>query len=940
MKYCPNCGNQLKDNARFCGKCGNAVRELKHLETPVIEETEKPVIKPVKQKKQKKKNRHLPFVLAMVVTSILVLGYFFFLRGIIQYYRSEKTIDLYLGKSQFLSEESTYDVFVRAEINFVDAEEMIVCDQFGKTRGVLTAEDDRKNKNTNVYSGTVTIDLTKAGTIELYAFCRNGKDSYCSEKKKIVIVNEYPEQYYASEDATDEILETELNEKVFTLSGSFNRKKAVLEILENLSANNPKKGEGYVSADSIEYDEELNQVYFRDAAGTLCVIELDDPEPETNSTVHQEENTDTDLSTVILNTFFSKKVSGDILVMYGLEDTDVSNVKDYDEIIELINKTSGIHMMIENGTVDNFRTMLIGKKMVVIECHGKVLKVNGTKMPVYQAMGKRNKYPDTDELRFDRQHDYVLKNLSSEWNYNSNYLITPMFIDYYYGKDNKLDNTIVHLGNCEGFGNNVNDLNFRLAASFANAGAPGIVGFVNSVYTKYDKVFMIHEVAYLVSGFSLSESFELAKKGTAQNDNEYMKDKVDKLKRKAAYPEMFGDGSFINSDMTISPESYLYVYGRYGELAANYTLKISKLDLKNNTYGVKDTATFKTESTDTIQVNASEPYKLNLEEGIYKINISKNKDYSEYEYVLTVKPDNDTEFSVYTDFIDETEKKPEYLDEVTVITQESDDPEKNFTDKIGANKNTAGNTDYEGNQYNHGIEVCLNSGKKSSVTTSYFLAKRYNYISGKVVYPNTTYKDQTDCQVEFYGDNVLIDTIIIKPDQQPDIFIKVSDVSVLEIKVINNSDNASAIFHMVEMKFVNNIPKDAIEINTHYYEFYRLPEISTWESAEEYCRSVGGHLAVISSEEENNALFALMVERGYKNAYFGYTDRENEGNWHWIDGYTSDYVNWASIEPNSDNSHEDYAMFYWKYPDGKWNDGDFGRNTVNGDTVFICEWDY
>ena len=65
-KYCPNCGNQLKDNARFCGKCGNAVRELKPAEPPVIEETEKPVIKPVKQKK---KNRHLPFILAMVVTS-------------------------------------------------------------------------------------------------------------------------------------------------------------------------------------------------------------------------------------------------------------------------------------------------------------------------------------------------------------------------------------------------------------------------------------------------------------------------------------------------------------------------------------------------------------------------------------------------------------------------------------------------------------------------------------------------------------------------------------------------------------------------------------------------------------------------------------------------------------------------------------------------------
>ena len=71
MKYCPNCGNQLKDNARFCGKCGNAVRELKPAGTPVIEETEKPVIKP---QKQKKKNRHLPFILALAVLAAGITG--------------------------------------------------------------------------------------------------------------------------------------------------------------------------------------------------------------------------------------------------------------------------------------------------------------------------------------------------------------------------------------------------------------------------------------------------------------------------------------------------------------------------------------------------------------------------------------------------------------------------------------------------------------------------------------------------------------------------------------------------------------------------------------------------------------------------------------------------------------------------------------------------
>lgn len=31
-------------------------------------------------------------------------------------------------------------------------------------------------------------------------------------------------------------------------------------------------------------------------------------------------------------------------------------------------------------------------------------------------------------------------------------------------------------------------------------------------------------------------------------------------------------------------------------------------------------------------------------------------------------------------------------------------------------------------------------------------------------------------------------------------------------------------------------------------------------------------------------------------------------------------------------------MFYFKYQDGTWNDGDFGGQTVNSGRVFVCEW--
>ena len=152
------------------------------------------------------------------------------------------------------------------------------------------------------------------------------------------------------------------------------------------------------------------------------------------------------------------------------------------------------------------------------------------------------------------------------------------------------------------------------------------------------------------------------------------------------------------------------------------------------------------------------------------------------------------------------------------------------------------------------------------------------------------------------------------------------------------ADENSISFQTIDyLALVRDLPSNRKEYNNHYYYVYS--ELAdTWEEAEEYCREAGGHLAVINNEEENTAVYDMMIDFGYKSAYFGYTDTYNEGNWHWIDGYESDYVNWNLGEPNSENSGEDYAMFYYKYK-YTWNDGDFGNHTVNDSKAFICEWE-
>lgn len=136
---------------------------------------------------------------------------------------------------------------------------------------------------------------------------------------------------------------------------------------------------------------------------------------------------------------------------------------------------------------------------------------------------------------------------------------------------------------------------------------------------------------------------------------------------------------------------------------------------------------------------------------------------------------------------------------------------------------------------------------------------------------------------------------------------------------------------------VADIPEGALSWNSHYYAVF--DNCKSWEEAAEYCKSRGGHLATITSADENAALFSYINQIGYESAYFGLSDSVNEGSWTWVNGEVADYLNWHSGEPNGESSTEDYAMFYYKFSDGSWNDGEFGSGTANGGTAFICEWD-
>jgi len=108
------------------------------------------------------------------------------------------------------------------------------------------------------------------------------------------------------------------------------------------------------------------------------------------------------------------------------------------------------------------------------------------------------------------------------------------------------------------------------------------------------------------------------------------------------------------------------------------------------------------------------------------------------------------------------------------------------------------------------------------------------------------------------------------------------------------------------------------KLNNHLY--YRSNYQTDWQSAKIACQLKGGHLATISSVEENNLLFNYCNNYSQQ-TWMGYTDEIIEGNWKWVNGEINCFTNWAPGEPNNTNNNEDYGTL-WCAING-WNDGDY-----------------
>ncbi|CAJ0959263.1 unnamed protein product, partial [Mesorhabditis belari] len=102
---------------------------------------------------------------------------------------------------------------------------------------------------------------------------------------------------------------------------------------------------------------------------------------------------------------------------------------------------------------------------------------------------------------------------------------------------------------------------------------------------------------------------------------------------------------------------------------------------------------------------------------------------------------------------------------------------------------------------------------------------------------------------------------------------------------------------------------------SHWYRLYEMD--LHWIPAENYCRSMGGHLVSIMDKAEND--FVHQIRR--KNNIWIGLNKINDTHqvYKWSDGSAADYINWDSTQPNEPQVNCVY-MAYNQDHTGTWFD--------------------
>ncbi|XP_059112871.1 C-type lectin domain family 4 member A-like, partial [Peromyscus eremicus] len=105
----------------------------------------------------------------------------------------------------------------------------------------------------------------------------------------------------------------------------------------------------------------------------------------------------------------------------------------------------------------------------------------------------------------------------------------------------------------------------------------------------------------------------------------------------------------------------------------------------------------------------------------------------------------------------------------------------------------------------------------------------------------------------------------------------------------------------------------------NYHCYFPTIDTASWRVSQEKCSSMGAHLMVIHSQEEQDFITKILDPKA---AYYIGLSNPGHRQWRWVDQtpYNESATFWHQDEPNNDKDNEECVVVNHRYSGWGWND--------------------
>lgn len=390
-----------------------------------------------------------------------------------------------------------------------------------------------------VFSCKVQIDIS--GEHDYYFFARS--NNTVSENVNVYVYAELTDAEINATQEVDDVLDEWKNSPEFSQLSIGEKEEQTLGLLVDLARNGTKDMPvSLLSEDSISYDSESRIFTFSYSCGILggiMLADFDDMYDGSGSSEIKTQALPAGTASLTLGKLSKDEPEdyGSAVILYAFDNTE--NSERYPHYVSFKSdwESRGLPTTIDTDvTVSDFKNSIKGNSLIIFSMHGGSYKYGSERFPTLHTLEKSTKNKDkiySPDLKKNR----IVK-------IDKKYCVLPkLFTDTY--KNNELDDAVVFFNSCSGFGNNAG-MDYSLGSALFDSGAATVVGFHNSVYSKYGRKIMNRFVLNLLKGRRAAEALNDAMSTYGKDDSAYCIPG-----EAAAYPVLIGekDRKLFNADL-------------------------------------------------------------------------------------------------------------------------------------------------------------------------------------------------------------------------------------------------------------------------------------------------------------------------------------------------------------------------------------------------------